>query len=807
MNFHRAAFLAYCILSIHLGFGKAVSADGPSPTAAQFNRNYTYIYFENGYPTRLSPYRRPESDANTAARANPDLVIQTGYYSLKLDCDDMQLSGYDALEGSDYLAALTQDVTVFSPADLQLQFDKDGATYRCTSAIVQERGRQYVRLIESGRYVQRFDHLGLVFTSDRGDVLEKAGRLEVTAWPDHVVFTLDVSDVPGITETSIRLTSPSGKTFEATAEAGCAHIAIQPHLDRKYEQCDAPLYIVEASAKKDEKTLPVQFDEAEYGIRIDLPLDRVAFPADEDRVDEFVLEVANPTNETQHIPLIFNEPRPQAITGTCMVLCEEQDGRPTGVPVQISKNWHRKPEERTLHEGPWLRGYTMASMPPGESKRLRLRLVYGFWGDAAAVSHSQLSVIGYGGNWKWDESALGCWGESMTYDPSLHLGAAFIDDVRPAFTTSKSGAGTYNWTENVGGGDFLVYCDHSNTFRWGKRLKTAYRWTGPNMTEVLYSGVTDDDKIRFCYRVRSVRTNDYHRRFHAWRYDFIDDVKAPKRLVFHQMAADFYRTVDFKRFFRGDENGLRSAREREHDVQGYSGVKFEFDRVWLAIDDVSCNDRPDVTARRGLLSLSSTLNGRPFPGFMHLFGTTRGRETMLFDLSSDSTARSYSAGDVVAGELEFILPPKSIDDYWGPDREFADRLKSHSDNAWKLVADEYKYNVHLSLAVHKGVLINNYPIDLRVEPRSGQVLADFTINQGGIGHVPVILRGAPAGSALQAEQFLNGAWGPIEGADLERHDYYQAVRNSNGDMDCVFNIIRPTGDVNSEWRIRISICE
>ena len=44
----------------------------------------------------------------------------------------------------------------------------------------------------------------------------------------------------------------------------------------------------------------------------------------------------------------------------------------------------------------------------------------------------------------------------MTYDPTQHLGAAFIDDVRPALTTNKSGSGTHRWTENAGGGDTLA---------------------------------------------------------------------------------------------------------------------------------------------------------------------------------------------------------------------------------------------------------------------------------------------------------------------------------------------------------------
>ena len=121
--------------------------------------NYSYLYFENGYPTRFAS-RRPQSEANLAARANPDLVFQTGYYSLMLGCDDLQIKGYDALSGTDYLTALDQDVTVFTPAtSLLLEVVQGGVTYHCSHAVAQGPGTASpVRLIESGQYLQRIDH-------------------------------------------------------------------------------------------------------------------------------------------------------------------------------------------------------------------------------------------------------------------------------------------------------------------------------------------------------------------------------------------------------------------------------------------------------------------------------------------------------------------------------------------------------------------------------------------------------------------------------------------------------------------------
>ncbi|VGO12506.1 Arylsulfatase [Pontiella desulfatans] len=770
----------------------------PNPGIADNNLNYTYLYFENGLPTPMK-HRRSQSEANAAARANPDLVIQTGYYSLLLDCDDMDFKGYDALAGSDYRGALTNDVSVFTLADLILSVVKDGTNFTCTSASVQNSTNQLVRLIQSNRYVQRFDHLGLLFKDSLGNTLAGV-RFEMTAWADRVALKLDASDVSGVTETSVKVVSPFSVLHESTVAGDEAVLAIQPHTDTTLSAWNPGDYIVDAYNRDTLAGLAASFDADEFALHIDVPATSISYPADTNRVDEYVIEVTNPEMTTQNIPLIFEQPTPRAITGTVMLMCEEDDGRPTGIPVQISKNWHKDNNNPTVHQGSWLRGYTMLNLAAGETKRFRLRVVYGYWGGAGAISHSQLSLIGWGKNWKWDESALGAWGESCTYDPCLHAGAAFMDDIRPAFTTPMNGGTDHNWTENSGGGDFLIYRDSSNTYRWIKRLKTAYLWTGPNMTEVLYSGLTDDDKIRVTYSSRAVRTSDYHRRFHGYTYEFLDDVTSPERLVFHQMAADYYTGPTFTNYYRGDESGLLSSYVANPGGNTYKETPVQFNNQWLSIDDGMSYDKVS-RSRRGLLNLSSTLNGSAFPLYMHTYGRSWGSDRMMFDFSANSVERSYSAGDVVEGEFEFIMPPNEASVYWGNDTEFASRLAGYGSNAWNAVHDEFRYNAKLDLAVHEGTLLRNYPIE--IQSSENTVLADFTIYSGGIGHVPVVVKGVESGLALQAQRWSGGSWVPLETADVTENDDYQGVQNADGTMDVVFNMPRPSSGLNESWRIRI----
>jgi hypothetical protein len=177
---------------------------------------------------------------------------------------------------------------------------------------------------------------------------------------------------------------------------------------------------------------------------------------------------------------------------------------------------------------------------------------------------------------------------------------------------------------------------------------------------------------------------------------------------------------------------------------------------------------------------------------------------MLFDLSSDSVNRSYSAGDVVEGEVEFIMPPQHVTNYWGGDAELTGRLTAYGDTAWEPVRDEFVQNVRMDVAVHQGTLLRSYPLE--IQPDTGSVVvADFTVNGGGIGHIPLMLKGAGAGLELQAQRLLGGTWTDLETVDIENNTYYQGIQNADGTMDYAFSIPRPSLDLNEAWRMRICV--
>ncbi len=761
--------------------------------------NYGYIYFENGHPLTLGPARRAYTSAYGSARTEPNVVMQTGRYSARLDLDTVALSGYDSFEGSGYRADLSRDVEVFSAADLRLEAVVDGVRYVCVSAELQDSTNQFFRLIQAGRYVRRFDLTRLRFEAEGHEPI--FGRFEVTSWPAHLCFGLDLSEVPDVEQTLVRIVSPRGRVHEESGPHAVTVLAVSPHLDETFEPLKVGDFV-----KQNDSTGPFVFsarwDEAEMGIKLEGTVPNFSQATSKDTVHEFDFELTNPGAEVSVLPLIFDLGRPLLVTGTMMLLCDE-DGKPSGIPVQVSKNWHGA-EGSTPHAGTWLRGYTQVPLAPGESRRFKLKVVYGYWGDGAfgAVSHSSLSLIGWstGATWKWDETAIGAWGETATYDPTGHGAGSVIADLRPTFTTPLNG-GTHNWTENVGGGDFLNYIDSDGLYQPAKRLKTCYEWVGPNLTLVWYSGISGDENIRFEYEVRMPASSDFSRVFYRYRYEFLKDVVNPERLLFFQMSADYYLVPDFTDYYVGDSTGESFRGTASVGGNVYKPGKFLFGDRWLLIDDETAGGGDGVAkANRGLIGRGAKLNGEDFDVYLHRYGRTWGSERQLFDLSSESVTRSYDAGDVVEGEVACYMIPESSNDYWGGDGPFLERLNA-VENRWDLLRDELVENHQLTVSVREGQLRSQYPLDLEV---SGEdVLAELMIDAGGVGRVPFILSDVAKGTKVIVEEKVNEVWVEVGDSGPDGHSHYQAYYDDNGNLDYVFSLERPTRNLDENWELRV----
>ena len=172
----------------------------------------------------------------------------------------------------------------------------------------------------------------------------------------------------------------------------------------------------------------------------------------------------------------------------------------------------------------------------------------------------------------------------------MTLGRAMVDDVRPFLVDAN---GQWNWTGNVGGANFLVYgtntTDAFPEHQLG-RIKTRYRATGPNLTDVIYSGITRDGKVQARIATQLGRTDDLVRAYYHLEYTFLEDVEY-QRLAFFQMAADRYGDNGFTRHAYGNASGvLFDESIADHGTTGYAsaadrGIELPGQNPWVMLYD------------------------------------------------------------------------------------------------------------------------------------------------------------------------------------------------------------------------------
>jgi len=243
-----------------------------------------------------------------------------------------------------------------------------------------------------------------------------------------------------------------------------------------------------------------------------------------------------------------------AITGVSAIL-RDADGNPTGIPVQLSKDWHGRPEGG-VYAGLWFHGFSQVRLPPGATVELELCLVYAHWGGVAAASHAQLCLIGWGSNQLWDESALGAWGESICYEPDQAQAQCGILDVRPVMVRSMNRDLEWFWTHNVGGGDFFRLFDAAGQRVFPRRMRTAYARQGPCLTEVTYAGHTGS-ALEHSATVSLCRSDDLVRGVYRLRLD-VREAVGFSRFVIFQIGADTYNYTGERKMALGNEDGLIS---------------------------------------------------------------------------------------------------------------------------------------------------------------------------------------------------------------------------------------------------------
>jgi hypothetical protein len=497
-----------------------------------------------------------------------------------------------------------------------------------------------------------------------------------------------------------------------------------------------------------------------------------------DAIERVRLRLSNPTDCEQLARLLFaktgrgiRQRLGAPITGMSAML-RDRDGNPIGIPVQLSKNWHHRPEGG-VYAGTWFHGFSQVRLPPQAEVELELTIVYGHWGGVPAASHAQLCLIGWGSNQLWDQSALGAWGESICYEPDQVQARAAILDVRPVLVRSMHSDQPWQWTHNVGGGDYFRLFDPQGRRVPHARMRTAYQRHGPCLTEVTYAGCTGGGLVHSA-AVSLARTDDIVRGVYRLRLDVTQQTDF-SRFVLFQIGADTYSYTGERKMALGNETGLVREWTTQWGGDTYRTEPFEHTgRIpWVSLHAAASRSRDGkgAWANRGLVlrSWKARLGGQDArPWFAERGVQARGEDTSTIDLLPPPGIHRLLPGDFVEATIVHLVIPQTAADYYGPNDDLRVALEQGADT-WRMVHREALGNDR-TVAVIRGTLENRHPA-IRIHA-TAQNQAEFSLS-GGLGYVPVTFAGLNGYRRPYLEERFPGEdWRPVDQA-VHGNDFWQ----------------------------------
>ena len=640
-----------------------------------------------------------------------------------------------------------------------------------------------MRLWESGRYVQHYEFIELDFRSSTGKQLPCDAALSLVAWPGSLTFNLEVSANRLYKNATMRLglNSKTEKWQQEVKVKGPWKKDEKQSISltcKFYGESKVPSEIITVNGKNG-KSFPVHFDKTKncYVARVNkLKRKWKTGYTDIRNYDDFSITV---DSQGTNIPFLLDLRPPANITGLCPILCD-QDGIPTGTAVQLSKNWHYK------NMGAYLMAYTM--LPAKKSTTYTLRVVYGFYGKLPSASHAQLSLVGYGGNGRWDQLAIGCWGETICFDMDMSCVDVAITDIRMLMARNGLEGKKWSWTDAGWGGDWLNIKDKGQKKYLPKEMKTAYLSQGPCLTNVKHEGYYGKQKEVGCScQIQTLRTDDYSRVFQKLKYNFNSNVNAEKIGLFKLGRTHRYATPQIA---YGNIDGC--SKELSVPITLKKG-QLLLDNVkltgaapyWVALPGAKHTSGKNWgTGYRALVirSYKANIGGKTYthptisaPVF------SANPMNIEIELLPPSGLKNFTKGDTIELNLELITLPRVVDDYYGPNKAFKKHLVENP-STWKTTYREARGN-DLKVNVSGGKLIENYPLAIQVEKPEVTVLIE-----GGVGAVPVCFAGLKSTKGYRLYQLKNGQRVVFD-QSVHGNDYWQTNYDAKTNTyEMIFNL-------------------
>ena len=777
-------------------------------------RYYSHAYYRNGF-------RRCD-----AASSDPNrLTFETGFYGVEFDIDDLTKIWFQVLEDQvAYQDCLTTNRTdSLEEGVMNIQIKQGDVTYTCKKiAPARDKLKPFngnVILWEAGKVSQRFELLQLIFTDEDEKVLDGTYSLTIQVWPDTFALTLTAKDLTAETELEVTLQANDWVIEQCYSQES---FNVTLHCNIQERTSDATLKVTTDVEPDPDPTieqglLKTQYNDAmhAYETTVDYWYSakegfsvrkfKVAY-TDIREYDDYELVLEEGT--TSPTPYVLSMGMPANVTGMVPMLLTE-DGIPSGLPVQVSKNWHWQ------EKGSYAKLYMML---PASGKYI-LRVAYGFYGTLPSASHAQLSLWGYGTNspsGRWDQLAIGCWGETLCIDSEFSCVEEKITDVRGLMMGSEP-AQKWNWTHCAWGGDWIrVYA--SNKRLYVNNMKVAYLAHGPCLTHVRFHGYYGDGAIEFQVGIRTLRTDDYCRTFFQFDYQVLKDISLENGYL-HSMLQRCFHTPTVA---HGNWGGLSEERpipdgleanEVYVENQSFTGAA----PFWIAFPDSTQfppneegkKQMPDGTKNLIIQAFEANVGGTCYkePAFSLVneksnWTRQQGESpSLMANLELPNGIKDLQAGDSIKMETEWTTHSREARDYNGPNSNYKEFL-SLNPNSWKIPFREAQLNGSLlTVRVDEegGDLVHKYPITVNVTNEEGVKL----YIDGGVGGMPMEFCGLMhTDYRLYQANKETGEDTMLDQSSDVGNDYWQTDYNfSTSTYTMTFNPM--LGDVwSTTWRLK-----
>jgi hypothetical protein len=711
---------------------------------------YSHAYYRNGFC------------CDTSCK-NPNLLtFETGFYGLEFNIQDLtKLWFKDLRDDISYSESfLEHRMDSLKEETLNIQIVKGSVTYTCRSIKeATDKCKPFngnVILWEAGKISQRFELLNLDFQDQHGTKLDGSFSLSIQVWPDSFALTLIGKETNVELEVSMSAKEwnvekcYSDKTFQLTLSCDIlkrssnASFKVTTDALCQGQSKDSPEAPVEL--KTDINLLLHSYEtEVNYFYFEKAGCLCRKFKADYTDIHEYDdYEIYLVEGSTSPTPYVLSMGMPANVTGMCpMILTKE--GIPTGIPVQLSKNWHWEVK------GAYAKLYTVFPT----SGRYILRVSYGFYGTLPSASHAQLCLWGYGqgSTGRWDQLAIGCWGETFCIDSEFSCGVnGQITDVRGLMMGSNPKQ-KWNWTHCAWGGDWL------RAYRSSKKLfvnhvKVAYLSHGPCLTNVQFHGYYGDEAVKFVVGVRTLRTDDYCRTFLEFKYEVLKDISF-KQGYLHSMLQRTFHTPSVA---YGNSAGLIEQKVIPDGLKNnetfVENKLFEGNApYWVAFPDSDQfppnqegqKQMPSGTKNMIIRTFDANISGKKFktPSFslvneISSWSKQGDKPSMTTNIELPNGIQNMGPGDSVEMVVEWTTHSREAREYYGPNSNYRSFLSLNS-KSWKIPFREAQLNDAMFSVevVVGGTVLNKYPVQIYVTSESGVKLRVVA----GVGAVPMEFSG------------------------------------------------------------------